>query len=241
LSQLSFGNSPVLVLSLDTTTRAGSAALVEDGRIRAERTGDPSRTHGERLPTDLMRVLEDGGVRLRDVDLLAVATGPGSFTGLRVGISAMQGLAVATGLRVVPVSALDALARAGADSSSPVAAWMDAQRRQVFAALYRADAADVLLPPTALPPDETLDLWSRTRPVGRIRFIGDGATRYSDLIDRRLGADAVVLSEVPPLAGVIGRMALERPERAVTPHAIVPVYVRRSDAEIARLKGAPED
>ena len=132
----------MLVLSLDTTTRAGSAALVDHGRVRAELIGDGMLTHGQRLPADLMRLLEDSRVSIDDIDLLAVAAGPGSFTGLRVGIAAMQGLAFASDLQIVPVSALDALARAGADGNRPVAAWMDAQRGQVYAALYSAHGGD---------------------------------------------------------------------------------------------------
>lgn len=231
----------MLVLALDTTTRAGSAALVEKGRVRAELTGDPALTHGQRLPADLMRVLERGGASLHDVDLLAVAAGPGSFTGLRVGIAAMQGLAVAANLRIVAVPTLEALARAGADGTAPVAPWMDAQRGQVFAALFTADGARLLVQPTSLTPQETLEGLSGSRPRAAVRFVGDGAVRYRELIARHLGADAVLLPAVPRLAAVIGRIALEQPERAVIPHSVVPVYVRRPDAEIARIRQSAED
>jgi tRNA threonylcarbamoyladenosine biosynthesis protein TsaB len=239
LSQLGFWNLPVLVLSLDTTTRGGSAALVEDGRVRAERIGDEALTHGQRLPADLMRLLENAGVSLSDLNLLAVAAGPGSFTGLRVGIAAMQGLAFAADLRIVPVSALDALVRAGAGGNAPVAAWMDAQRGQVYAALY-SPRGDVIIEPSSLPPEETLDGWSRRGLPGVVTFVGDGAVRYAEIIRRRLGSSGTVAPEVPPLAGIIGQIAHEHPERAVTPHAVVPIYVRRPDAELARLRKAAE-
>ena len=74
------------------------------------RGGDPSRSHGEQLPGQLMAMLDDEGVALHDVDLFAVSIGPGSFTGLRVGIATIQGLALASGKPVVPVSTFDALA-----------------------------------------------------------------------------------------------------------------------------------
>src|SRR3712207_3323697 len=102
----------MLILALDTTTRAGSAALVRDGAIVREHVGDPLLTHGQRLPADLMQLIAAAGMTLDAVDLFAVAAGPGSFTGLRVGIATVQGLAMATGKRIVPVSVLDALARA---------------------------------------------------------------------------------------------------------------------------------
>lgn len=226
----------MIVLALDTTTRAGSVAVVRDGEVMAEYVGDPTRTHGQRLPADLMRALERAGLTPRDLTLLAVAAGPGSFTGLRVGIAAMQGLAVALDLRIVPVQTLDALARAGASGHAPVGAWMDAQRGEVFAALYGSDGRTMLRGATSLPPGETLDTWRADLPSGPIRFVGDGAVRYATVICERLGAGAIIAESTVPLAAVIGQMACEAPERAVVPHAVVPVYVRRPDAELARAR-----
>src|SRR5262245_9861929 len=107
------------VLALDTTTRAGSIALVEDDRVVAERRGNPSRTHGERRPGEIASLLADHGCRTSDVDIFAVASGPGSFTGLRVGIATIQGLAFVHRRRIAAVSALEALAQvATADDSA---------------------------------------------------------------------------------------------------------------------------
>jgi tRNA threonylcarbamoyladenosine biosynthesis protein TsaB len=225
----------VLVLALDTTTRAGSVAVVENGDVLGELVGDPALTHGTRLPIDLMRALEATGKSVASLDLLAVAVGPGSFTGSRVGISATQGLAMATGKLIVPVSTLDALAVAGANGEQRVAAWMDAQRGEVFAALYDPGGTRASIEATALPPEATLDAWEGAGIDDRVRFIGDGAVRYGELIRRRMGAGTEVVAP-PPLAGVIGRMAAAAPQRAVRPHAVVPIYVRRPDAEIAKAK-----
>ena len=227
----------MVVLALDTSTRAGSVAVVRDSTVILERTGDGSRTHGERLPADLIRILEDARLTPDSIDLLAVAAGPGSFTGLRVGIAAMQGWAMALGRRVAPVSTLEALARAGSGAGETaniemVAPWLDAQRGEVFAALYGADGRTLLAEPTALPPAATLNAVRLAE--GRIRFVGDGAIRYAADIDRQIGSRAEIVRDVPLLAGVIGRMASENPERAVAPHALAPVYVRRPDAELAR-------
>src|SRR5437773_694076 len=128
------------VLALDTTTPAGSVALVEERGVIAERRGEPSRTHAERLPAAIVTLLDECGVAMRAIDLFAVASGPGSFTGLRIGIATIQGLAFVTGRRIVGVSALEALAQIasgplGADDV--VAAWIDAHRREVSSALYR--------------------------------------------------------------------------------------------------------
>src|SRR5688572_24036276 len=137
------------VLALDTTTRELSAAVVEDDRVLAEHIGDHARAHAERLPGDLLRVLSEAGAELSSIDIFAVAAGPGSFTGLRIGIATMQGLAFVNERRIVAVSALEALAHAAAAATSgegiragrTIAAWIDAHRRDVFTALYRVSAA----------------------------------------------------------------------------------------------------
>jgi tRNA threonylcarbamoyladenosine biosynthesis protein TsaB len=233
----------VIVLALDTSTRDGSAAIVRDSTVLLERKGDGSRTHGERLPGDLIRILEEARLAPGSIDLLAVAAGPGSFTGLRVGIAAVQGLAMALGRRVAPVSTLEALARAaGTGTIEPnvmVAPWLDAQRGEVFAALYDADGRKRLSEPTSLTPAATLDELEVVE--GNIRFVGDGALRYADRIVERLGNRAQVVGDVPTLAGIIGQVACETRERAVAPHALAPIYVRRPDAELARDRRRMKD
>ena len=161
-------------------------------RVLATFAGDAAITHGERLPGDLMRVLDTHGLRVGDVDLFAVAAGPGSFTGLRIGIATMQGLALANGKPLAGMSALDAIHEAvssqlSALSPQPsalspvseVAVWMDAQRGQVFSAVYR----DGVVVETALveKPGEILARWAREG-VRPSVFAGDGAHAYQDLI-----------------------------------------------------------
>jgi tRNA threonylcarbamoyladenosine biosynthesis protein TsaB len=231
----------VLVLALDTTTRAGSVAVLRDGVAIGALTGDPAVTHGARLPSDLLRALDAAAVSLPAIDLLAVAAGPGSFTGLRVGIATMQGLAMASGKLIVPISVLDALAVAAERARSddrPIAAWMDAQRGEVFAALYDPAGRRVLIEATAAAPMSTIERWRTladfTTPP---RFVGDGAVRYAPVIRTALGAPIEIV-DPPPLAPIVGQLATAHPERAVAPHAVVPIYIRRPDAEIARAKRA---
>ncbi len=139
----------MLILALDTTSRAGSVALARDAGVLDQQRGDPSRTHGERLPGDIGDLLGRHGLTVADVDLYGVAAGPGSFTGLRVGIATIQGLALAHARPVVPVSALVALAHGAmispggpAQDAELIAACMDAQRREVFSALYARAATE---------------------------------------------------------------------------------------------------
>src|SRR5437773_1415906 len=181
------------VLALDTTTRAGSVAVVDDERVVAERRGDESRTHAERLPVEITALLESCGLALPDVDRFAVAIGPGSFTGLRIGIATIQGLAFVTERPVVGVSALEALAQMGSrplGADDIVAAWMDAHRREVFSALYRVTALPLFDPGRVCEieaaavgdPAATLTHWA-SRGHRPSVFVGDGAVIYKNAID----------------------------------------------------------
>jgi tRNA threonylcarbamoyladenosine biosynthesis protein TsaB len=233
------------VLALDTTTRAGSVALIDNERVIDERVGDGSRSHAERLPHDIQAIASAHGVALPEIDLFAVASGPGSFTGLRIGIATIQGVALVANRPVVAISALEALAHAastGLDAGALVAAWMDAHRRDVFAALYRvAGAAPFDLARIAEldgasvgAPGSILAAW-RDRIAGqRVVFVGDGAVMYSDHIASEHRAAVVV--PAPPIAGAIGRLSVAQARNGggIDPAAIRPLYVRRPDAEIDR-------
>lgn len=231
----------MLVLALDTTTRRGSVALARDGAIVDVWAGDAAITHGQRLPGDLMRLLDQQHLRVADIDLFAVAAGPGSFTGLRIGIATMQGLALANAKNIVGISALDALYHATLISGvgGEVAVWMDAARGEVFSARYRdgtvADGPSVEIPA------EVLARWSRRNGDREhvMRFVGEGAILYRDLIQAALPA-AVVHSEVPMLAPTIALLAeaQARRQESVVPDAIRPLYVRRPDAELVRDRKA---
>jgi tRNA threonylcarbamoyladenosine biosynthesis protein TsaB len=232
-----------MTLALDTTTPAGSVALVDgDGRVIDERRGDGSRTHAARLPAEILAVLDACGVTVADVDLFAVASGPGSFTGLRIGIATIQGLAFVQRRQVAGISALEALAQIASATRAPgeiVAAWMDAHRREVFSALYRVAAGAPFTPdrlveieaPAVGDPAATLVRWAEGG--GPSVFIGDGAVLYGDMIRASLAHAAII--DPPPLAGAIGRLAIvqARAGDTVDPAGLRPLYVRRPDAEIA--------
>ena len=228
------------VLALDTTSRAGSVALVDGDRVITEIAGEVSRSHAERLPGDLTRALDTHGWRAGDVDAFAVVAGPGSFTGLRIGIATMQGMAFVLSRPLVAVSALEALAQAAAFSKQPgtiVGAWVDAHRHEIFSALYGVTAAPAFSPeriaelegPSVGAPAAVLERWRR-RGAETAVVAGDGTVTYRDLLER------VSVADVPLLAGAAGRMAAFRIARgeAAAPDVVRPIYVRRPDAEVAR-------
>jgi tRNA threonylcarbamoyladenosine biosynthesis protein TsaB len=223
----------MVVLALDTTTPAGSCALAVDGSVVREEASDVSLPPATRLPLDLMALLEHSGVALGAVDVFAVATGPGSFTGLRIGISTMQGLAFAAGKPLIGVSALDALARMANREAAgrPIATWVDAWRGEVYAALY-THGVEVEAPVVAKP-EEILDRFASQPTL----FIGDGARTYQEKIQQRMGGPAALAEHPTPLlAGTIATIAGDTASKGAyaPPHAVRPMYVRRTDAELGR-------
>jgi len=230
----------MLILALDTTTRAGSLALMRDDLLLAAAAGDPGRTHGERLPGEIVQLLTRHDVPLSAIDLYAVASGPGSFTGLRIGIATMQGLALANGKGLVGVSALDALALAVQSQivSDPapgaIAVWMDAQRREVFAAIYRAADLKCLEGPFVAPPEDIQARWQPFLAGSQVWFAGDGALAYRTIISRFGGI--TLIDPTPMMAPAVAILAAQEAARGQVPgpEAVRPLYVRRPDAELAR-------
>jgi tRNA threonylcarbamoyladenosine biosynthesis protein TsaB len=229
-------SKPLIILALDTTTRGGSVAVTDDDRVLALVRGDESRTHGERMPGEMARALEVAGIARERIDLLAVATGPGAFTGLRIGLAAMQGLAMTLTRPVIGVSALDALAGQISTSDGDfILPWMDAQRGDVFATLIERASRSVIEAPVAANPDALLSAWLPHLSGRSAIFIGDAAVRDAELIARRATARCGVRAP-EPLAPQIAALAWRRSQAGDqgSPHALEPIYVRRPDAEIER-------
>ena len=246
------------VLALDSTTRVGSVALLETdaggaATIIDERAGDPARTHAERLPADVITVLDAHDLSPAAIDLFAVASGPGSFTGLRIGIATMQGFALACDRPLIGVSALDSLAAIAmqeADEGAAIGVWMDAYRREVFTALYRVGASadagqerlSTLEGPRVGDAVSTLARWNDAgiRPA---IVIGGGAVLYAETLALVFPQARIV--HAPVLAGAVGRIAARRAATGLRPHpaALQPLYVRRPDAEVARdhAAGVPRE
>lgn len=232
----------MLILALDTTTRAGSVAVVRDDRVLALLPGDESRTHGERLPSEIALALDRAGVSREQIDLLAVAAGPGGFTGLRIGLAAVQGLAMTLNKPVAGVSALAALAAQVTNADGAlIAPWMDAQRGDVFATLIDAKTANEVEPPVAENPSQVLERWRSQWSARRIVFVGDAVTRDAAAI-AAAGAGQWPVQLPEPLAPQIAMLGKRLAEqgRAGPPHALTPVYVRRPDAEIERDQRRPK-
>ena len=245
------------ILALDTSTRAGSVALAAGGEVTECRVGDAGRTHGERLPGDVTALLAAHGLTPADVERYAVCSGPGSFTGLRVGLATIQALALVNRRPVVAVPTLEALAcaalraPAGDERAELVGAWMNAHRGEVFAALYEASQPGAegaaggggnavlteVAGPVAAPPEVVLRHWrERLGSDGRrVAVIGDAVAPVREQLQQALNCAGLLTPRVPPLAPIAARIAAAAAgDNARSPHAVRPVYVRRPDAVLAR-------
>jgi tRNA threonylcarbamoyladenosine biosynthesis protein TsaB len=181
---------------------------------------------------------------LSDVDVYGVVTGPGAFTGLRIGIACVQGLAFATGRPAVGVSALEAAAQAVLERDPVdglVGVWLDAARREVFTALYEASVQGAVFsmgavdPPAVSSASDALERWASLAGRRTVRLTGNGVRAYADVLSTAAVQTAVVAPS-GALAATAGRLAYDAHAagRSGPPHALHPLYLRRPDAELAR-------
>ena len=212
-----------MILSIDTTSEFGSIALTDAGRMVAEMLLHSPDGFGHILFSQIERLLAQHGVAVDQMDCFAAAAGPGSFTGVRVGLTAAKGLADATGRQVVAVSNLRALAFFG--SAALRATVVDARRGEVYGAVYN-DELEIVSPEVVMRfPD-----WLKTLPAGSFEFI---ATDFSPFA-ASVALGVPVITAPRALAAAIGHIAARDLARGRARDAaeIDANYVRRSDAEL---------
>jgi tRNA threonylcarbamoyladenosine biosynthesis protein TsaB len=245
----------LIVLGLDTSTAATAVGLqLGDGTVLERRDDPPPGAHpghATRLLAMTAQLLQDTGTSWEDIERIAVGLGPGTFTGLRVGVATARGLAHSRKIELVGVSSLQALAlgaleRSGAEDGrerpAVALAVIDARRGEVFAAAYECGPAGVprrLTAPVALASERVAELVAGAREPagGSWLLIGDGAVRYRELLG---GAGLEVAAEGSPLHRVSGEAICVLGGSAGTHSGTggaLPDYVRRPDAELA-LEGA---
>jgi ribosomal-protein-alanine N-acetyltransferase len=234
----------VVILALETVTRTGSVALF-DGGLTTAAIGQAPERHGTRLPGEVLAFLVQHGRTIADLDFLSVVTGPGSFTGLRIGLASVQGLAMPASQRVIPVPTMEAMAEAWRlehrQDRARLITCLDGARADVFAASFEIDDADssedarVLLPPFVGTPEEVARRVSALPGDFPLIMTGDGVLRYQSVWSRELPAATLDTAALNLAHGAVV-MAARHTDLAVAPHALRPLYVRRPDAELARAR-----
>ncbi|MEK7267104.1 MAG: tRNA (adenosine(37)-N6)-threonylcarbamoyltransferase complex dimerization subunit type 1 TsaB, partial [Nitrospirota bacterium] len=195
-------------------------------------------THSERLMTEIEHCLKQSGIKISDIDVFAVATGPGSFTGLRIGLSTVKGFSYATGKQIVSVPTLEALAWNFPYSRYPVCTMLDARKKEVYAALFKWEGENLirLINETSAKPEEfARDALSVTRDE-RFIFAGEGAALYRDKIIEAMGEKAIFASPEktvpsPANVAVLGLKKAKAGEFS-EPISLIPMYIRKSEAEV---------
>ena len=221
------------LLAVDTATEICGVALAVDGHVSAELILSSGETHTRCVMGAIQALLSVSGLAVSDIDLFAVTRGPGSFTGLRIGISTVKGLALASGAPMVGISSLDVIAHQAGGGTPLVCALLDARRNEVYWCLYRRDG-------------ETL-VRQKDERVGRADdiamyiddtclFIGNGVPPYRKVFENCLERRAVFAgphaNSIRP--AVMARLAWERYQAGQLDDVstFAPVYLRKSDAEL---------
>ncbi len=215
------------ILSLDTTGEFGSLALAEDERVVAELPLHSPDGFAHVLFGHLERLLAAHGWRISEIDCFAAAAGPGSFTGVRVGLAAVKGLAEALAKRALGVSNLQAVASFG---SAPLrAVVLDARRGEIYGAVY--DVQLELVSPEVV---NKFQDWLVTLPEDRLQFVSTNPEAFEPALAGTRFAGAPVVRAPRALAGAVARIAARRlaAGEAGDPAALDANYVRRTDAEL---------
>ncbi len=230
------------VLGFDTSTSCGSVGLVSDGKLISEYILDVAVTHSERLLGAIEFVLREARFTIGDVDGWAISLGPGSFTGLRIGVSTVKGLAFATGKPVAGISSLDVLASLVSPTPYLICPVLDARKEEVYAAFYRYKEGDSLKRESA---------YEATRPEDLVRrieektiFIGDGLKTYGAFFRDRLSS----LALFPPFpinfphGSVVAKLGFDLLQKGshLDLATFTPLYIRPSEAEIKWQRTHPE-
>ena len=213
-----------LVLAVETATPRCSVALGTERGILASSSVDRDRRHVEALVPAIAAACTAAGVALADVEALAVDVGPGLFTGMRVGIAAVQGLALALGVPVHPVGSLDVLAFPLRHAGLPVAAVIDARRGEVFRSLHRAGVE--LASPTCCRPEA---LAAELAALGPCLAVGDGAVRHRDVL-QPVGAEVVPAAPSAEVALELALAQVAGGARGLDPGQVEARYLRLPDA-----------
>ena len=222
------------VLGIDTSTSCGAVGLIDDGEVISDYLLNLPVTHSERLLEAIEFVLREARCSIKDVDGWAVSLGPGSFTGLRIGVSTVKGLAFATGKPVAGVSILDVLASQIAPTSHLICPILDARKKEVYTAFYRYREDNSL---------ERQTDYSALRPedlVKKIReqtiFLGDGVRTYRAFLIQSLGSVAIFPSSPFHLShgSMVAKLGFEllKKGKSLDVSAFSPIYIRPSEAEV---------
>jgi len=223
----------MIILGIETATMTGSLALMDDNRLISEYTLNMKTTHSSRLMPAFDMILNDSCIDKNDINGIAVSIGPGSFTGLRIGLATAKGLAFGLNIPLAGVPTLDALAYNLPYAMYQVCPILDARKNEVYASLYRFENGFIMRksPYQVLPPE---DLSSQINE--KTILLGDGVDVYKSFFEEKLGELVTFAPDAQrlPRASVVAEIGLEKLKNgeAIDISSSEPLYIRHADAEI---------
>ena len=225
----------MLILAIDTSSSTATVALIENGSLLAEYTQNSGRTHSQRLMPMIDEMFKSCGKKPEDVDLYACAAGPGSFTGLRIGATAIKTMAQVFDKPIAAVPSLDALAYNLFNYDGLLCPMLDAQRGAVYSALYKWEKDKLI----KLEDYRVIDAKELVEKLGafnqKVAILGDGveiATKYIDANNSNISLVPVGNSQ--PRASSCAAIAQQMQEQGQieSSYSFMPVYIRKSQAEV---------
>ena len=225
----------MLTLAFDTSSKTAAVALLQEDAILYDNVINTGLNHSEVLLPSIDLACKQTGLKIKDVDLFACTLGPGSFTGLRIGISTLKGLLLATEKPAAGVSSLAALALNVEDKKALICSVMDAGRGQVYTACYRYNDEGLL---NQVSPEKVVDPQEIIFDIDQDTiFVGEGAIKYRNIIEDKTKRVKFASSEQQYIrasaVGILGREKFKRNE-LLNPATFVPVYLRAADAKPSR-------
>ena len=223
-----------LILAVETATLAGSIAIVRGEEVIAGSNGDPAVSHSNTLLADLDQLLNHAKIKLPEFDLFAVAAGPGSFTGLRIGIATIKALAATLARPTAAIPTLQAIALAGGPSETSVAL-LPAGRGEVFAQSFSVSNDGVVTARDDAAHIAPKQMFDKYRSLEKVLWCGEGAIAQRELIESASSSKEWRIAPQPQnLALHVAALALRnfRLGQLVAPDALQAIYVRPSDAEL---------
>ena len=228
----------MLILGIDTCCMAATAAVIDDTKMIAQTVINHKKTHSQKMLPQIEQMLEMAEIDVCEIDCFAAAVGPGSFTGVRIGVATAKALAQACGKPCVGVSTLEALANNNAQFGGIICPILDARREQVYNGLFRGITMERLCDDRALGIDELLDELENFQE--KVMFCGDGTLVFKEKIIEKLGEKAVFAQRMQNLnlGGSVAEIGYRECQKGNTIFygELVPEYIRLSQAERERIE-----
>lgn len=218
------------ILVADTSSSVCAVGVFDDDKIISQNILDNGKTHSENFMPLIEKTLNQSEIKLNDIDCIGVVTGPGSFTGIRIGIASCKAMAEVKNIKMISVTSLESLAGNELGKSEVICSIIDARNNQVYCGIYDED----IKPKEELIADDISIVLEKLKKYNNIMFVGDGAILHKELIEKQLDGKNIYFSEknkqTATSLGIITWKKVQKGE-FLTSDEIVPIYLRKSQAE----------